>query len=167
MISIPRIANFNNFLRDKGLTLICAESITAGLLSSTIASVSGASSILKGSIVTYDATVKTKVLGVDEQIIADHTAESKETTFAMCESLRKIYPDASIAVAVTGVASIPTTDYIVEREVGQIYVAIWYKAFHQFETVIKANGTDDQRNEIREKAVEYILGKIEEVVGNN
>ncbi|QIL42333.1 CinA family protein [Pedobacter sp. HDW13] len=165
MISIPRIANFNNLLREKGLTLICAESITAGLLSSTIASVSGASSILKGSIVTYDATVKTKVLGVDEQIIADHTAESEETTFAMCVGLRKLYPDTAIAVAVTGVASLPTTEYFIDKEVGQIYVSIWYKAFHHFETVIRANETDDQRNEIREKAVEFILGKIEEIVG--
>lgn len=164
MISLTRIANFNNFLRDKGLTLICAESITAGLLSSTIASVSGASAILKGSIVTYDATVKTKVLGVDAQIIAAYTAESRETTFAMCAGLRTLYPDASIAVAVTGVASLPTTDYIIDKEVGQIYVSIWYQAFHHFETVIKPDKTDDQRNAIRKKTVAFILDKIEAVV---
>ncbi|MCX2430904.1 CinA family protein [Pedobacter sp. GR22-10] len=64
MIERNKIEIFNSTLIERGLTLICAESITAGLLASNIASISGASSVLKGSIVTYNRDLKTALLGV-------------------------------------------------------------------------------------------------------
>lgn len=52
-MEVDKLKEFKNTLEEKKLTIVCAESMTAGLLASTIASVSGASSILIGSIVTY------------------------------------------------------------------------------------------------------------------
>lgn len=161
MINTNIVKNFNATLKEKGLTIVCAESITAGLLASTIASVSEASSVLKGSIVTYDENLKMNILGVDPLLVAEHTAESQETTNAMCIGLKKLYPEASIQVAVTGVASKPADDaYKVNKAVGQIYVAIFYgKKLFEYETVIKAQN-DDDRNSIRIQTVEFILDKI-------
>lgn len=75
-MELSKVEKFNSLLTRKKLTIVCAESITAGLLSSTIASISGASEILIGSIVTYSRNLKTSVLGVDTRIIDKHTAES-------------------------------------------------------------------------------------------
>ncbi|MEJ5092849.1 nicotinamide-nucleotide amidohydrolase family protein [Sphingobacterium faecium] len=165
MIDTKIVENFNNTLQAEGLTIFCSESITAGLLASTIASVSGASSVLKGSIVTYDADLKIKILSVDPSIIKEHTAESQETTDAMCIGLKNLYPSASLHVAVTGVASLPKDDsYVVNKEVGQIYVSVMYKEqLHKFSTVCKPKG-DDERNSIRYKAVEYIFDQITKII---
>ena len=38
---------------ERGVTLCCAESLTAGMVSSSIASVPGASAVLLGGAVTY------------------------------------------------------------------------------------------------------------------
>lgn len=168
MIEKKLIEKFNDSLKTKELTVICAESITAGLISSTIASVSGASSILKGSIVTYDANLKIKILGVDPEIIKNYTAESQETTDAMCRGLRELYPDASLYITITGVASLPTNDYNIDKEVGQIYVTICYKEiFHQFNTVLKSDDSIDQRNDIRDKAVEYVFQTILNIINED
>lgn len=156
---------FYNCLLNKHLTIFCAESITAGLLASTIASVSGASAILKGSIVTYQGQIKTKLLLVDEDVIRKYTAESAETTRAMVEGLLNLSTGADILVAVTGVASKPVTkDYVVDKPVGQIYVAIAFKG-----TIYEFNHQlgDGERNIIREKAVAYIFERILELIDAN
>ncbi len=52
-----------------GLTLGTAESLTAGLVASSIASVPGASKVLMGGIVSYDSRVKRALLGVSREIL--------------------------------------------------------------------------------------------------
>jgi len=165
MISNDKIKKFNKELEERKLTIFCGESITAGLFASTIASISGASLILKGSVVTYDKNLKISILGVSPDIIKEYTAESQETTTAMCYGLQKLYPFAAIYVAVTGVASFPATnDYIIDKEVGQIYVSIYYNHIYEFNTIIKSTSQNDPRNEIRDLTVEYIMEKILEVI---
>lgn len=172
MIDTNIAKNFNDTLIEKGLTIVCAESVTAGLLASTIASVSGASSVLKGSIVTYAADLKTKILGVDPLIISKNTAESQETTDAMCLGLKELYPEASIQVSVTGVASKPADDtYKIDKVVGQIYVTIFYEEkLYRYATVITPKNEDD-RNSIRMQAVVFIIERVLDTIaqslGNN
>lgn len=154
---------FKNILEEKKLTIVCAESITAGLLASTIASVPGASSILVGSIVTYSPEFKKKVLGVNADTITNHSAESIETTNEMTVGLKKLYPEANIFVSITGVASLSTNSYGIDskNEVGQIYVSIDYKNQNFEKKTILEGG---ERNKIREQAVEYILDLILEII---
>ena len=173
-----KVIKFNGILKQKGLTIVCAESITAGLLASTIASVSGASDVLKGSIVTYSRELKTSILGVDPRIIDKNTAESLETTIEMANGLTGIYPSADIFVAVTGVASAPSNDYIIDKKVGQIYVAVYFKnKMHTLDKIIdkkdikiisdsaiKNNLDKTERNIIREITVENIFDFILSIV---
>ncbi|PXY43184.1 CinA family protein [Flavobacterium hydrophilum] len=161
-----KVSKFNITLKQNDLTIVCAESITAGLLSSTIASISGASSILKGSIVTYSRELKSGILKVDPKIIDKYTAESMETTVEMVYGLIKVYPSSDFYVAVTGIASPGTEEYPIKGEVGDVYIAIYYRkelAENRLREFKFKFGEID-RNEIREKAVLEILNKVIEMI---
>lgn len=156
---------FNSFLKERNLTIATAESITAGLLCSRIASVAGASSVLKGGIVTYDEKLKLSLLGVQPETLARYSAESAETTLEMLNGLAKLKLDASVYVAITGVASAPINNYQLTKPIGQIYVAVLYKnKIHSFETILQPENNTDPRNQILEKAVLYVFDKISEVI---
>lgn len=156
---------FNSFLQNRNLSVATAESITAGLLSSTIASVPGASSILKGGIISYQEEVKTKLLNVNLETLSTYSAESIETTIEMVKGLANLGLNASIYVAVTGVASEAINDYKLTKPVGQIYVAILLEdQLYTFETLLQPDSNKASRNIIREKAVYFIFDKIIEVI---
>src|SRR5690606_14608435 len=158
-------SDFNTFLQENKLTIATAESITAGLLASTIASVSGASSILKGGIITYSEELKIKLLNVNPNTLKNHAAESIETTIEMVKGLSKLGLNSDIYVAVTGVASVSVNQYKIHKSVGQVYIAILFEdQLHSFETIISPNQSKDPRNEIRENTVFFIFDKIKEVM---
>ncbi len=110
-----------NLLKEHGLTLSTAESLTGGKIASTIVSVSGASTYFKGSAVVYSAEMKKELLGVNSETIDRYTVVSKEVATEMAEKARKkMKTDYSIAV--TGNAG-PTTDET-DKSVGVVYIAI-------------------------------------------
>ena len=53
-----------SLLKERNLTISCAESLTGGLFASSITNVSGASNVFKGGVVSYTNEIKEKVLGV-------------------------------------------------------------------------------------------------------
>lgn len=79
------------------LTIACAESLTAGAISSALARGSGASSWFAGGVVSYMSEVKFEVLGVTEGPVV--TARCAEE---MVRGVRRLL-GADAAVAVTGV----------------------------------------------------------------
>lgn len=87
----------------KGLTVSTAESCTAGMVASAIAGVPGASAVLRGGAVTYCDEVKHRVLGVDGETLAHHTAVSFETAREMASGSRSLFC-ADVAVSLTGYA---------------------------------------------------------------
>jgi PncC family amidohydrolase len=90
-------------LRDRSLTLALSESCTAGLVSSYIAGVPGASAVLWGSFVCYTPQAKVSMLGIDRAHISAHGAVSKETASSMAlGALQK--SGSSLTAAVTGLA---------------------------------------------------------------
>lgn len=161
------IQKFNNKLSEKGLTIAFAESITAGMIASSVAGVSGASSVLKGGIVTYDQKVKKQLLNVKQETLDKYTAESIQTSEEMVHGLEALNLGAEgedlgakICVAITGVASAPTTDYIIDKKIGDIFLSIKYKGF----VANFINNIQGERNEIREKAVQLALDKVLDVI---
>jgi nicotinamide-nucleotide amidase len=90
-------------LRKKGLTLVTAESLTGGMIGSTITGIPGASDVYWGGFVTYTIDAKQQILGVDAQIIREYGVVSRETACAMAEGALT-HSHASVSVAVTGVA---------------------------------------------------------------
>jgi nicotinamide-nucleotide amidase len=87
-----------DMLRDRGLSLGIAESLTGGLMGARITSVPGASDVFRGSIVSYASDVKFALLGVPEGPVV-----TEQAARAMAEGARRAL-GADVALATTGVA---------------------------------------------------------------
>jgi nicotinamide-nucleotide amidase len=90
-------------LRDPGLTLACAESLTGGGVAARITSVPGASDAFRGSAVVYTADAKRDVLGVSPATIAEAGVVSEACAREMAAGARRLFA-ADVAVALTGAA---------------------------------------------------------------
>jgi nicotinamide-nucleotide amidase len=90
-------------LRERGLRLAVAESMTGGLLASMLTDVPGASDVLAGGWVVYSAASKRDWLDVPAETLAREGAVSDAVARALAEgALRRSGADA--ALAVTGAA---------------------------------------------------------------
>ncbi len=87
-----------DMLRDRGLSIGVAESLTGGLMGARLTSVPGASDVFRGGIVCYASDVKFSLLGVPEGPVV--TADAAR---AMAEGARRVL-GADVAIATTGVA---------------------------------------------------------------
>jgi len=90
-------------LKARSHTLALAESCTAGLISSLLAEISGASDALWGSFVCYTKDAKISMLGLNKNELDACGLVSKETACSMAKgALQK--SGASMAASVTGLA---------------------------------------------------------------
>ena len=87
----------------EGLTFGFAESLTGGLISSSVVSVPGASRAFKGSVVSYTNEIKENVLGVPADIIETYNEVSDECARAMAEGAFSVL-GTNLAISVTGIA---------------------------------------------------------------
>ena len=87
-----------DLLRERGLTLAVAESVTGGLVTARLTDVAGASEVLRGGVVAYASQVKFDVLGVPEGPVVN-----TETAKAMADGVRREL-GADVGLGVTGVA---------------------------------------------------------------
>ena len=113
--SVGRLLTINN------KTLCTAESMTGGKIASTIVSVPGSSAYYQGSYITYNVSLKEKLLDVPKEVIINNSSVSFDVAKAMAVNARKkLKTDYSIAV--TGNAG-PTTDNN-DIDIGVVYIAI-------------------------------------------
>jgi len=108
-------------LMNNNLTLSTAESCTGGKIASMITSVPGSSAWFRGSVVAYDNSIKTGVLGVDPEIIRLHGAVSRETAAAMAGGIRQL-TGSDYAIAVTGIAG--PSGGTPEKPVGTVWITV-------------------------------------------
>jgi PncC family amidohydrolase len=86
-----------------GRRLATAESLTGGGIGAAITSVSGASAVFAGGVISYTNEVKNQVLGVPMEVLNTCGAVSAPVAKAMAEGVRRVI-GADVAVAVTGLA---------------------------------------------------------------
>ena len=101
-------------------TFATAESCTGGDIARRFTDMSGASEFYVGGAVTYTDDVKARVLGIDPELIREHTAVSEPVARAMAENIRTI-TGADFAVSTTGLAG-PDGDGI--HEVGTVFCGL-------------------------------------------
>ena len=110
-----------SLLKEKNMTIGCAESCTGGLIAKRLTDLSGVSAVFKGGIVSYTNEIKHNLLGVPQQLLDEHGAVSAPVAAAMAEGARKAL-NCDIALSSTGVAGPNSDDR--GNEVGTMFVAI-------------------------------------------
>ena len=90
-------------LKERGMTVGTAESLTAGMIAAEIAGVPGASQVLMGGIVCYDARIKHELLAVPSEVIDSVSVVSEACALQMAQGAR-VRLGVDIAVSVTGLA---------------------------------------------------------------
>ncbi|UKZ76765.1 hypothetical protein TrVFT333_004475 [Trichoderma virens FT-333] len=112
-------------LKDAGQTLGVAESLTAGGVMAAVTSVSGASSVFRGGVVSYATPLKEKLLGVDGNLIALEGVIHADVAKQMAEGARRITSldgsETTWGIGTTGLAGPGPQD---NRPVGMVYIGI-------------------------------------------
>ena len=80
-----------------------AESCTGGLLSSAIVNNSGASEAFERSFITYSNEAKINILNINNNIIEEFGAVSKQVAYHMASSLVNNF-SADVGIGITGIA---------------------------------------------------------------
>lgn len=106
-------------LKERGLTLAVMESLTGGLLASTITDVAGSSEYFVGGIVSYSTELKAQ-MGVPREILEQYGAVSEQTARAMAHAIRQQL-GADIGLGITGVAG---PDLQEGKPVGTVHIAV-------------------------------------------
>ena len=96
-------ARAHELLRTQGATVAVAESLTGGLLGAELTAVPGSSLTFRGGVIAYVPDVKTSLLGVPADVLADIGAVSDTTAIAMATGVRRLL-DSTYGLALTGVA---------------------------------------------------------------
>lgn len=110
MIDFELIKKVFFILKEKGLKLITAESLTGGLISSEFTKIPGASEVLWGGYVVYTPQAKMSLLNVAPEILKDFGLVSAQTVEAMNLGAVKNFLTASfepasvVSIAVSGAA---------------------------------------------------------------
>ncbi|RKR74490.1 CinA family protein [Frondihabitans australicus] len=112
-------------LRERGLTIAVAESLTGGLVVASLVDVPGASKVVCGGVVAYQTELKASLLGVSETLLAEHGAVHPDVAASMAMGVRERLTldgvNADIGLATTGVAGPDPQD---GQPVGTVYVGI-------------------------------------------
>lgn len=131
-------------VRSRGWRLAIAESCTGGLVGHLITSVP-ASEFFVADAVTYANSAKTRLLGVDEDVLRAHGAVSAEVAAAMAEGIKRAC-GVELSLAITGIAG--PTGGTPEKPVGLVYWAV----SHPGGTVVEHRVLSGDRSQIQRTA---------------
>ncbi len=147
-------------LKERELTVSCAESCTGGNLAHRITQNPGSSAYFLGSIVSYANNVKSEVLGVSRSNIAQYGAVSRQVVEQMSEGVAKIMrTDCSIATS--GIAG--PGGGTKNKPVGTVWMAA---RFHD-KLVTECVVFSGDRNSVIEQATNHSLVMLINLLRNN
>ncbi|MCQ2534492.1 MAG: CinA family protein [Clostridia bacterium] len=108
-------------LSDRKAKVAFAESLTGGMLTSTLVDIPGSSSLLDGSVVSYSNSVKIDKLKVPKEVIDSVGPVSSECAEAMASGVLNLM-NSNFAVSVTGIAGPGGEEE--GKPVGTVYIGI-------------------------------------------
>ncbi|HEX6872045.1 MAG TPA: CinA family protein [Micromonosporaceae bacterium] len=115
-----KIAALVTELAKRGQTVAVAESLTGGLLASTLVDIPGVSKVFRGGLVVYATELKASLAGVPERLLDDRGPVDPDVAIALARGARQRC-GADWGVATTGVAGPDTQNGVA---VGTVYVAV-------------------------------------------
>lgn len=154
--SLRLVEEVGDLLRSRGLRLVVAESCTGGLLGAHLTSVAGSSDWFLGGAISYANELKSALLGVRAETLAQHGAVSAECAREMADgALDRM--GADVAVSVTGIAG--PGGGTPEKPVGLVYLGLAGPSAGVRE--LRLHGT---RDEIRRATVESALSWLRDIL---
>lgn len=131
-------------LTERGMKIAVAESCTGGMVTGKLTSVSGASAVLDGSVVSYANEIKARLLNVSEDVLASDGAVSERCALQMAEGVRCLM-NAHMGLSITGIAG--PGGGTPEKPVGTVYIAVSTEKGSVCERLsIRNNGREYVRN---------------------
>ncbi|HLS20459.1 MAG TPA: competence/damage-inducible protein A [Bacillota bacterium] len=133
-------------LKNKNKYISAAESLTGGLFTERLINVPGASEVIPGSIVSYDARIKKDVLNVSEATIKRDGTVSEQCAYEMAKNVAEMF-QTDYGISFTGVAGPDRTE---GKPVGTVYIAIYHRSGKKVVEQVLLSG---DRYSIRHRAV--------------
>ncbi|MDN4607397.1 competence/damage-inducible protein A [Sporosarcina highlanderae] len=137
-------------LKKSQLTIAAAESLTAGLFLSELASEPGISSSLKGGVVVYNEEVKVEQLGIPQSLLDEYGVISSECAEALAVKVKQKF-GSDIGIGLTGAAGPSPHD---GKPVGTVWIGI---ALQNGEVSTFKLDLSGNRNTNRRRASQYAL----------
>lgn len=107
-------------LRTRGESISVAESLTGGGLAEALSSLPGSSEIFRGSVTAYQPEIKSSLLKVPAELIAEFGVVSEEVAVAMADGVKQLM-NSTWSISTTGVAGPGPSDGVAA---GTVWVAI-------------------------------------------
>jgi nicotinamide-nucleotide amidase len=118
---IPFEILLGRLLKEKNKTVSTAESCTGGYIAHLITSVAGSSDYFKGSVISYNNSIKENVLHVSNETLASVGAVSEETVKEMVKGVLNVM-QTDYAIAVSGIMGPGGGSE--EKPVGTVWMAV-------------------------------------------
>jgi len=148
-------------LAELGWTIAVAESLTGGLVVSSLVGVPGASRVLRGGIVAYDTAIKHSLLGVDDALLDAHGAVHPRVARQMAKGVRTALAiagrPADVGIATTGIAGPDSPD---GQPVGTVHVAVSTPLGTRVDTLALTGDREAIRHEAARIAVRRTLAAL-------
>lgn len=144
------------------LSIATAESLTAGLIAAELATVPGASAVLRGGVVSYASEVKSALLGVDEELLATAGSVDPQVAEQMALGARRAC-GADLAVSATGVAGPEPHD---GKGVGTVYIGWAYAGGSGAQAHHFVGGREAIRAQATQAALQQLIQLLEQAGGH-
>ncbi|KAA9146010.1 CinA family protein [Microbacterium lushaniae] len=145
-------------LAELGWSVAVAESLTGGLVVSSLVAVPGASRVVRGGVVAYATDIKQTVLGVDAALLEAHGAVHPRVARQMAKGVREVLGHGGVAaevgIATTGIAGPESPD---GQPVGTVHIAVSTPLGTRVDSLVLSGDRDAIRAEAARIAVRRAL----------
>ncbi|MBD2785814.1 nicotinamide-nucleotide amidase [Xenorhabdus sp. DI] len=153
-----------NRLKQKKLSMTCAESCTGGWIAKVITDIAGSSAYFNRGFVTYSNDAKHEMLGVSPTSLAQFGAVSEQVVKEMAAGALTA-AKADVSVAVSGIAGPEGGSE--EKPTGTVWVGFAFYLDENIQIVTYRQHFSGDRNSVRLQAVIFSLKTLlEEIIKN-
>ena len=143
-------------LKVRNRTISTCESFTGGLFAALLTEVPGASSVFKGSVVSYANEIKIRVVNVPPELIETYGSVSEETASAMAKNTWQLMK-SDYCISFTGNAGPSALE---GKIAGSVYMAIYGATA----TRVYHDTLPGDRHEVRNRSVELGIIRLTEFI---
>lgn len=145
----------------RGERVALAESLTGGLLTSALVDVAGASAVVSGGVVAYATPLKSSLLAVDAELLAERGAVDAEVALQMARGVRERLAlesrPADHGLSTTGVAGPDPQD---GHPVGTVWIALSSDAGEQVRSLLVVGDRAAIRDATVDAALELLAHEL-------